>query len=397
MTQSEIERTKTDQLSQYWQPVTPRQIEYGRNLLIELVSDLPEKPALLLGGVDSTTLLFALYAAGKRPDCYTFYIEGFENPDVRAGKQTCDTIGVPHYHIALPKEETKVWQLVQETLMAVDWGIVPKIKKTIIQTVYPALVMARTLQERYTHVVTGLNAEPCLATTRRDSVLLHDIGEMKFRLMRIPTGFSDPTGTIYHIRDVYQAHGLTLFDPYADKRFVAWITQFPIKTCHTPFQKAILVRLFEQEWRRSKTYRVSSPYQIGTGIREQQDLFLTDTTYNPLGYKSIIGVYNQLARQLGIDTTIGTRYWEAPNYPEDTIEPWPGPIDLRVWIEPRNTPRYLACDGNGEWLDRDGNYTGAPDEHDYQVLADAIGYQYRPWPIKIQDIIQEVANQTEGD
>ena len=66
-----------------------------------------------------------------------------------------------------------------------------------------------------------------------------------------------------------------------------------------PFQKGIAVRAFPEFWGLRPWRRRRDPLQVGSGIRAWHDELLSSAALNRRGSRLVVGVYNEMAREVG--------------------------------------------------------------------------------------------------
>ncbi len=133
----------------------------------------------LSGGIDSTTVLFAMLASGRKPRCYTFYCAGHESSDLQSSRRLAKDFGLELIEIPVPIDHETIIADVRKIL---SLQAAPKVKKTIVQCLHPWLYICPAMVERGDkHILIGFAADNYYCITRRDSKLLRLHGEAEFK------------------------------------------------------------------------------------------------------------------------------------------------------------------------------------------------------------------------
>lgn len=278
---------------------------HAREWFVRRAAELdPERQAdvLLSGGVDSTTVLFAMLESGRRPRCVTFHVEGIESEDLRAARAITHTFSLEHLVVPVPVDLDTLIRDVGIVIGLIDWSTTDKIRKTVVQCCHPFLYVYPKLAPL---ALCGLAADDFYLTNRSDAIAIHRDGETAasaWRRSRSP----DPDAADFHIIDIGRRHyGKTVIDFYDWRWFAAWIQQFPISQTHHPRQKWASVGIFEDYWRRGNFYRENSPFQVNSGLRTAHDALL-DSPANWVGAKQVLGIYRAMAERQGLLGRLGT-------------------------------------------------------------------------------------------
>lgn len=418
-----------------WKSLTKQESRRARDWLVQRVTELdPDGTApILLGGVDSTTVLFAQLERGLKPPCLTFAVEGVRSVDMLAGQLVCQTFGCPHIPVLLPREFEQVSQSIQQTIKLIDWRSTQDIKKTIVQCVYPLLWTLPIIRQYSDRVLCGAEADIFFATTRKDATLLGQIGEEAFRVQRLPVTSFRPDSSFWHMRDVslrwVDDQGtpapVTMVSPYWGAEFTAWMWQFTVDVCNRlpsgkPMQKYALVSLFDDYWRQGMFYRPNIMFQIGAGIREQHDALLRDRTFNPQQHRGVIALYRDIADDLGLLEQVGIRRRSAAMMTPEQFEAMgaeardvPDPLNLvGLTTHEREEALHQMTDAHGlllpehdqrVWIAVDADRpaawwsrTGLDQQHQtckkYQSFQAALAEQPRRAWVLVQDQVNTVVD-----
>lgn len=276
---------------------SPNSEDYAelRQLMIEQIDELdPDRSAALAlsGGVDSATLLFAMLESGRRPRCFTFYVEGVVSNDLVASRRLAQHFGVELVECMIPCDLDKV---MDDCRTLVPLAAV--VKQTVIQCMHPWLYLCPALQA-YGHdkVITGLGADDLYCTQRKVQVLLHTKGEQAVvdagyrQLYAAHMGFS--TGNIIAMSRA--RYGIDVLDAYSQPRIHAWFLQFTIESLHRPHEKSASLFAFKDYFTRGAFRRLRDPYQAGSGLKALHEALLVRPDLNVRRMKSPISIYNDI-------------------------------------------------------------------------------------------------------
>lgn len=261
-----------------------------RQLLEESLADVPPEPAVALsGGVDSTSVLFALQELGKSPRAYTFHIEGHESTDLRVARDVCRTFDVPFTPVALP---TDLQTIKQDTYSIIE-GL-GYTSKTDIECIWPFLYLLPEIGE--TTLATGACADGHFVISRE--AMLNGKHETVERMDKFRADlFGDPDYA--QIRMVEQLAGQYGIDdvrvPFFERPFVKAFMGTAWDEINKPKQKQPIIDAYPDRFAKVK---VRSHTNLQCGDSKIQDQFekLVDSTWNVGDWKSPVGIYNAIDR-----------------------------------------------------------------------------------------------------
>lgn len=283
-------------MNDLWGEPRDQQAADWREALFDVVRPHRDLPNLLSGGVDSGTLLAAALALDGKPPVYSFRIGTRNNPDFSTARRMATDLDLDFTIVELPDDFNR---LVEDVNTLID--ITQRSRKTIIQCTHPIMYMAqRIAADGHDHAVVGTGAV-CL-DDRKVSVTLAEHGEeaaREYRRLKLNDRYEDcGTGWMHRIA----AHfGVTLEEPYSDEPLRSHALALDFKDLNRPVQKGIAVRAFPNFWRRNNYYRRNAPLQVGSGLRDWHDQ-LVHSHLNVNNWKTVVGVYNHMARSQGVRT-----------------------------------------------------------------------------------------------
>jgi hypothetical protein len=275
--------------------ITLSDFEDGRSVCRSRLSavDPNGQAALLLsGGIDSVTVLFSMLSTGRKPDCFTFAMDGNDSADLRSSVSLCRKFGLKHHVVRIPALLESILEDTRWTIAKIDWTRTTDIKKTIVQCVHPFRHVGPVLPPL---TLCGLGGDSFYLTRRQERMAARDLGDAAVSKWRRSFA-SDPDYSDFHIMDTCRrAHGKTIIDFYDDPGWTAWIRRFPLSATHRPIEKYASVGLWPDYWSQGKFLRQQSSFQVNSGLRDRHDLLLKGTPH-----KAIIALYRQMARDLGV-------------------------------------------------------------------------------------------------
>jgi hypothetical protein len=137
---------------------------------------------------------------------------------------------------------------------------------------------------------------------RKCAVMLAKYGELAARKYRAENLVvrGNPNSATRRMHETLEHYGVEGLEPFTYPDFASYSLGLDMAEINWPKIKGIAVRAFPEFWLTNKWYRKNSPLQVNSHIREWHDTLLK-TSLNPnRRYKSVIGVYNELFRNLGL-------------------------------------------------------------------------------------------------
>lgn len=253
-------------------------------------------PNFLSGGVDSATLLAAQLELGAHPVCYSFTVGGRVHDDPKVARRMCRDFGLEHVIVDIPRNQERLVADIREVIRLRRTA-----KKASIQCAQPIMHMARrAAADGHTRALIGTGAV-CL-DDKRVAILWAQQGEevaRAYRASKLNDRHTDcGTG---HMHGIARQLGVTLEEPYSDEPLRSHALALDYAELNRGpdgrrLQKGIAVRAFPEFWGRKGYYRRNSPLQVNSGVREWHDTLLADPQFNTRGLRSIVGVYNDMAK-----------------------------------------------------------------------------------------------------
>ena len=262
------------------------------DVLINEVRHLPKDGVALClsSGIDSQSLLFAMMEIGISPHVYSFTLEDRESRDFVEARTLANEMGVPFTKVMLPID---VETLIDDCFaMARDFGAK---KKTDFECLWPFLYVYPVVEEKY--IVTGIPADGHFCISKKG--ILHYKDDVDaFRKMY----FSNPNAGQRLLRGkMAHKYGKINVDPFYSTNIAKVLEGLSWDDLNKPQQKMPIRNSFE----RFATMKVHNHtnLQLGdSGIAEHFETLL-DTSLNDKGYKSVVGIYNKIVKQVNENGT----------------------------------------------------------------------------------------------
>jgi asparagine synthetase B (glutamine-hydrolysing) len=269
---------------QYATPIIPD----VKQALLDEVAGYPKGnvAVLLSGGIDSIAVLHACIAADLKPVAYSFHVDGIESTDHRLAQQNARSLGVPFRSIVLPNTVDEIRRYVKAAVN--KYGLRGK---SDIEVCWPMLTAMRQIEEMV--ILSGIGSDTYFVTSKKGQMHLRDmVDRYRAHNWRKPNAqralfkrFCAERGKIYH-------------SPYESPRFWAEVHDATdYDALHGP-EKRLLREAFPELMRRCKVKNHTNLQLGDSGIAKQFELLLDDPQMNPNGGKSVVSVYNHLAKNV---------------------------------------------------------------------------------------------------
>ena len=264
------------------------------NKRIEKIDPNKEAALALSGGTDSMTALLAMIDTGRHPRCYTFYMSGIISKDLLSARHACKYFGLDLTEIAVPSDIDTMYADIKRVIPLCE-----NVKKTIVQCMIPWLYIYPAIKEEI--IISGMGGDDFYATQRKLRVRYHREGDKSILNDRKWYGddlrFSE--ANIIRLADKYGKKHIDFYADENDKSIEAFLLQYSFDAINKPFDKYPSVVAYADYYEAEPLYRdqTEHSYQINSRLRDCHDRLL-NSRYNRCGHKAIIGLYNQIAREL---------------------------------------------------------------------------------------------------
>lgn len=273
-----------------------------RDALIQSIAESKTKRpyVFLSGGVDSNTILFAAIEAGCKPIGLSFHMEDNLSRDFRAAQATADEYGIELIEVILPKSIEKLKKDV--ILMADRYSCQ---QKNEFECGWPMLYSffkvgkhARANGIKNPATYTGQGSDALHLSSKKANIHYKDRPDEWRELC-----FANPFRTQGRILPaIARDAGVRNFKPWNEPQFLDIFRGTSWEDVNKPRQKECARAAFEDHFKRIRVFNHTN-YQLGdSGIASHFECLLDDPDFNPDGrYKSVTGVYNELARRFAKD------------------------------------------------------------------------------------------------
>lgn len=262
------------------------------DILIEEVRNLPKDDVALClsAGVDSQSLLFAMLSCGIIPHVYSFTLEDRESRDFVEARALSKAMRVPFTKVTLPMDiETLIGDCFT---MAREFGAK---KKTDFECIWPFLYVYPIVKEKY--VVTGIPADGHFCISKKG--ILHYKDDVDaFRRMY----FANPNaGQRLLRRRLANRYGKVNVDPFYSPNIAEALKGLSWNELNKPQQKMPIRNSFPQ-FASMRVYNHTNLQLGDSGIAQHFEKLL-HTRLNDKGWKSVVGIYNKIIKQIDKNDT----------------------------------------------------------------------------------------------
>ena len=245
--------------------------------------DFEEIGLMLSGGIDSSSILYALLDLKKKVHCYTFYLENYESPDLKSARRLCSIHNLPLTEVEIPLNSIKK-NLIYLAKIGCN-------RKTQFET-----------KIHYCYLFPEVKQEILLGGIEADN-LQGSVRSMIFKSSKEPQKFKELRREAYEYAtninlpidyQLAKNHDIILSYPFADREIYEFYLNFDWRYLNKPYEKWILLNAFP-EYFKSDGYRRHSDMQINSSMRDHCATLVYDKDINPKGRKRINEVYKDLA------------------------------------------------------------------------------------------------------
>ena len=141
-------------------------------------------------------------------------------------------------------------------------------------------------------------ADDLWGSRRKVTVGYREHGEEWYRQARYED-INDMAGSDQTILRMGPHLGVTIVDVFRYPKVVETMLAANHDEMHKPKPKMAACRAFPEFFKSGPFYRDQSSLQVNSGMREWHDVLLS-TRYNKRGNIGIMGVYNDIAKEMGI-------------------------------------------------------------------------------------------------
>jgi DNA (cytosine-5)-methyltransferase 1 len=265
-----------------------------RDLLVELTAAPRRDVGVMLShGIDSNAILAALLANGVTPTCLSFRVEGVESKDWAAARRIAEHHSLPFLDVEITTDLDALAEQVREVIQR---GVRGKARIECSLPVWRALDVAKREGLRSVYLGTDRGQ---WALRRKEAIDAHDgrLDDVEFMAAQFVERRARPNPSQWLTNKAYADDlKIGLACPYFDVRFIDVLDGETWRSLNTPRQKMPLRDAFPEcdSWGTAKT---ATPFQLGDSQISTNYARLLTTAMNTGGWKSVVGLYNDLIRQ----------------------------------------------------------------------------------------------------
>jgi asparagine synthetase B (glutamine-hydrolysing) len=249
---------------------------------------------LLSGGVDSTSVLLALLELGAEVVAYSFTLERHVSKDFACARENAKRLDVPFVPLLLPRDRATLERDVRHEIEVLGLR-----KKADVEAAWPRLRALEVLErEGFAHLATGDLADGYYALSRRASIEAREhLDDARWRASFTRSYFARANpAQVATLGEEASRRGIDLLVPYRDEGLEELVSLATWRELNRPRQKE-LTRLAWPELDRLRTIEHTNLQGGDSGIARHFELLL-DSPLNTRRSKSVVGVYNSLAREV---------------------------------------------------------------------------------------------------
>ena len=245
---------------------------------------------LFSGGLDSLSVLLSCLDISVKPHLYTFRLDNYMSEDILTSRRIASIYNLELTEVVL--DTNKIDLISDIKYMIKEFNIK---KKTQIQCIHPFLYVLPRIKEGV--ILTGLCADDLYGTPR--SMAKHSKDIEYFKKIRNDKFKNLESSSYIFIKRLCEKHFKTLITPYKESQDIAdFMISKTYKELHSPKQKYIMYTDYRDEIDKHKLYRRNSNLQCNSKIREWHDKLLLDKELNKENFKSVVGIYNKLYKEI---------------------------------------------------------------------------------------------------
>jgi asparagine synthetase B (glutamine-hydrolysing) len=257
-----------------------------RQALLDEVSCYPvdEVAVLLSSGIDSIAVIQACLVAGLNPVAYSFTLEGYESTDFKLARFNAKALGVKFVGIELPTSKEHLERYVKHAIFS--YGLTGK---SDIECSWPILYSLKRIKQRC--ILSGIGSDTYFLTSKQGMMHLRDmVGRYRAHSWRQ----TNKQRALF--KKTCALRGQIYGSPYESPRFWAEVydsTDFD--SLHNP-EKRLLREAFPELMQKCKVKKHTNLQLGDSGIAKHFEILIKNKSLNPNNGKSVVSVYNFLAK-----------------------------------------------------------------------------------------------------
>lgn len=265
-----------------------------RMICLERINEIDnERNACLAlsGGTDSMTILFSMLETGRKPECYTFYMQGYESRDLQSSRHACKYFGLKLNEIVIPSSIDAIYNDIRRVIPFCEYP-----KKTIIQCMIPWLYIYAAMDCE--KIINGIAGDDHYATEKNMMIAYAKGGEKAVlkhrRLFDKDLNYSEA-----NIVRLASHFGKKNEDFYATEKMEKFLLGYTYRAINYPYAKKPSIMAFADYYKAEPFYRdlTEHCYQINSHLKNYHNALL-QSKYNRRGAKDVVAIYNDIWREL---------------------------------------------------------------------------------------------------
>ena len=268
-----------------------------REIILDATCVKESVAVLLSNGVDSNSLVAALLRNGIRPTVISFRLTKNVSTDWSAARVTARGLGLDFVDIELPTDLDAMYADVRHAIKSLGLR-----KKADIECAIPVRYALDAAKQRgIATVIAGSAADGHFGLSRKAVIRAHtgdglDDSAWLDAFREAYFARTDPAQTRTMTRYA-DAIGLRMLAPYVDQRLVDLFRGLSWRTLNTPRQKMPIRRAFPEiaKWGVGRSHTNLQLGDSGIALNYSR---LVQSQYNTRSAKSVVAIYNDVAREL---------------------------------------------------------------------------------------------------
>lgn len=259
-----------------------------RDILLKEANIIENDVAIMMsGGVDSCSVLFSLIESKKNITAYSFTLEGHESTDFKSSKIVCEHFGIKFVPIYLPTDievlKNDVKYLIHNEGLR---------KKTEIECTWAMMYALKQVKEDV--IFTGHGADGHFGISKKAMInfrqTVESLDTFRKNLFGNPNYAQKST-----LEKMSKEMNKKIVFPYLTQDMRNLFLGTSWESINKPKEKQPILDSFKEYFEQIKI-RKHTNFQLGDSKIAEGFTRLLETEFNKNNYKSVIGIYNAIAR-----------------------------------------------------------------------------------------------------
>jgi asparagine synthetase B (glutamine-hydrolysing) len=267
-----------------------------KKVIQDCISNIPDNEVglCLSSGIDSNSLLFELLEQGKHVTAFTFTMKGIESRDFIYSKKNCEMFGIELVHIELPNDieviEKDIYTLARLGARS----------KTDFECFFPFLYLYNHPKLTQKYIVSGLGADGHFCISKKGKIHFKDTRIDEFRQLL----FSKPNYAQKNLHDEYcKKIGKIHITPFLTQEMIDEFRGTTWEQINKPKEKQPILDSYVDWFNKIKVFPHTN-FQKGDSQISKTFSDLTKTNINKKNYKTQVGIFNDIIREIINETKI---------------------------------------------------------------------------------------------